>query len=225
MAVVDGRGHVVRANDALGALLGTTAGALADRQACELVDLASDDRTWLAYREVLQGRRSRFRCTRRLKHPDGRTLWAEVTVVPMTGTSAAEPARVLLTVADVSDRRELQDRLRHLQMHDPVTRLPNRTLFFERLSVALETPPYQDDSMLPGTAGSGSAIWTWTASRPSTTPWATGSGTGCWPPSPGGSTTAPRATRAATRAAAGWWRAWAATSSRSWWRTPAGRRR
>ncbi|MGW5294748.1 putative bifunctional diguanylate cyclase/phosphodiesterase [Streptomyces bacillaris] len=149
MAVVDGRGHVVRANDALGALLGTTAGALAERQACELVDLASDDRTWLAYREVLQGRRSRFRCTRRLKHPDGRTLWAEVTVVPMTGTSAAEPARVLLTVADISDRRELQDRLRHLQMHDPVTRLPNRTLFFERLSVALETPPYQDDSMLP----------------------------------------------------------------------------
>lgn len=150
MAVVDGRGgRIVRANDALGGLLGTTAGALADRQACELVDLASDDRTWHAYREVLQGRRSRFRCTRRLKHPDGRTLWAEVTVVPMTGTSAEEPARVLLTVADISDRRELQDRLRHLQMHDPVTRLPNRTLFFERLSVALETPPYQDDSMLP----------------------------------------------------------------------------
>ncbi|MFJ9635666.1 putative bifunctional diguanylate cyclase/phosphodiesterase [Streptomyces sp. NPDC101178] len=150
MAVVDGRGgRIVRANDALGGLLGTTAGSLADRQACELVDLASDDRTWHAYREVLQGRRSRFRCTRRLKHPDGRTLWAEVTVVPMTGTSAEEPARVLLTVADISDRRELQDRLRHLQMHDPVTRLPNRTLFFERLSVALETPPYQDDSMLP----------------------------------------------------------------------------
>ncbi|MFF2716703.1 EAL domain-containing protein [Streptomyces sp. NPDC058011] len=150
MAVVDGRGgRIVRANDALGGLLGTTPGSLADRQACELVDLASDDRTWHAYREVLQGRRSRFRCTRRLKHPDGRTLWAEVTVVPMTGTSAAEPARVLLTVADISDRRELQDRLRHLQMHDPVTRLPNRTLFFERLSVALETPPYQDDSMLP----------------------------------------------------------------------------
>ncbi|MFD0425470.1 putative bifunctional diguanylate cyclase/phosphodiesterase [Streptomyces parvus] len=147
MGVVDGRGHVVRANEALGGLLGTPAGVLAGRQACELLDLATDDRTWHAYREVLLGRRSRFRCTRRLKHPDGRSLWAEITVVPMTGASAAESARVLLTVADVSDRRELQERLRHLQMHDPVTRLPNRTLFFERLASTLETPPYQDDSL------------------------------------------------------------------------------
>ncbi|MFJ8250186.1 putative bifunctional diguanylate cyclase/phosphodiesterase [Streptomyces sp. NPDC094466] len=149
MGVVDGRGHVVRANEALGGLLGTAAAVLTGRRAGELLDLASDDRTWHAYREVLLGRRSRFRCTRRLKHPDGRSLWAEVTIVPMTGTSAAEPARVLLTVADVSDRRELQERLRHLQMHDPVTRLPNRTLFFERLASALETPPYQDDAMPP----------------------------------------------------------------------------
>ncbi|MFE6700690.1 putative bifunctional diguanylate cyclase/phosphodiesterase [Streptomyces sp. NPDC057718] len=149
MGVVDGRGHVVRANEALGGLLGTPAAVLAGRQACELLDLASDDRTWHAYREVLLGRRSRFRCTRRLKHSDGRSLWAEITVVPMTGASATEAARVLLTVADVSDRRELQERLRHLQMHDPVTRLPNRTLFFERLASALETPPYQDDSLPP----------------------------------------------------------------------------
>ncbi|MFD5204809.1 putative bifunctional diguanylate cyclase/phosphodiesterase [Streptomyces sp. NPDC058375] len=147
MGVVDGRGHVVRANEALGGLLGTPAAVLAGRQACELLDLASDDRTWHAYREVLLGRRSRFRCTRRLKHSDGRSLWAEITVVPMTGASATEAARVLLTVADVSDRRELQEQLRHLQMHDPVTRLPNRTLFFERLASALETPPYQDDSL------------------------------------------------------------------------------
>ncbi|RPK64433.1 Cyclic di-GMP phosphodiesterase Gmr [Streptomyces sp. ADI96-02] len=147
MAVVDGRGRVLRANDALGGLLGAPPAALVERQASELVDLAADDRTWQAYREVLHGLRSRFRCTRRLKHPDGRSLWAEVSVVPMTAASAAEPRRVLLSVADVSDRRELQDRLRHLQMHDPVTRLPNRTLFFERLSAALECPPYQDDSM------------------------------------------------------------------------------
>ncbi len=59
----------MRANEALGGLLGTPAAVLAGRQACELLDLATDDRTWHAYREVLLGRRSRFRCTRRLKHP------------------------------------------------------------------------------------------------------------------------------------------------------------
>ncbi|MDP5312105.1 EAL domain-containing protein [Streptomyces poriferorum] len=153
MAVVDHEGLIVTANEALAALTGVGAAALTAQSASDLVDLAADGRTWHAYREVLHGRRSRFRCTSRLKHPDGRSLWAEITVVPMTAApeqgAGAAPRQVLLSVADVSDRRELQKRLRHLQMHDPVTRLPNRTLFFERLSAVLETAPYQDDSM-PG---------------------------------------------------------------------------
>lgn len=151
MAVVDHEGLVVTVNDALAALLGAPPAALASQSAADLLDLAEDGRTWHAYREVLYGRRSRFRCTRRLKHPDGRSLWAEITVVPMPesrgpGAGPTEGSgQVLLSVADVSDRRELQQRLRHLQMHDPVTRLPNRTLFFERLSAVLEGPPYHDD--------------------------------------------------------------------------------
>lgn len=137
MAVIDPEGLVVSANDALAALLGTDAASLREQAAADLVDLTSDSRTWHAYREVLRGRRSRFRCTRRLKHPDGRSLWAEVTVAPVPHSR-----RVLLSIADISDRRELQARLRHLQMHDPVTRLPNRTLFFERLASALENAAY-----------------------------------------------------------------------------------
>ncbi|MFD9422667.1 MULTISPECIES: bifunctional diguanylate cyclase/phosphodiesterase [unclassified Streptomyces] len=157
MAVVDARGQVVSANDALGGLLGTAPSALAAQPAADLVDLAADGHIWHAYREVLLGRRSRFRCTRRLKHPDGRPLWAEITVVPMHGAETSDATessdgaavgRMLMSVADISDRHELQKRLRHLQMHDPVTRLPNRTLFFERLSTALETP-YQDDTLPP----------------------------------------------------------------------------
>ncbi|WP_443067184.1 putative bifunctional diguanylate cyclase/phosphodiesterase [Streptomyces sp. NBC_01423] len=147
MAVVDPEGLIVAANEALGALTGTGAAALTAQSAADLVDLAADARAWHAYREVLHGRRTRFRCTRPLKHPDGRALWAEITVVPMPGgreTEGGAPGQVLLSVADVSDRRELQNRLRHLQMHDPVTRLPNRTLFFERLSAALRTPPHSE---------------------------------------------------------------------------------
>ncbi|MGW6963906.1 putative bifunctional diguanylate cyclase/phosphodiesterase [Streptomyces zaomyceticus] len=154
MAVVDQDGVVVTANESFGTLLGTEPRALRDQAAADLVDLASDGRTWHAYREVLRGRRSRFRCTRRLKHADGRSLWAEVTVAPVP-----DSRRVLLSITDISDRRELQARLRHLQMHDPVTRLPNRALFFERLSAALEASA-QDaaDSGITGGPESGGAI-------------------------------------------------------------------
>ncbi|SEQ33677.1 PAS domain S-box-containing protein/diguanylate cyclase (GGDEF) domain-containing protein [Streptomyces sp. yr375] len=139
MAVVDREGLIVDANDALGALLGGGGARLVGRVAADLLDLASDVRTWHAYREVLRGRQAKLRCTRRLKQPDGRSLWAQVTVSPLD----ADTPGVLLSVADVSAHRDLQARLRHLQMHDPVTRLPNRTLFFERVSAALEAEAYE----------------------------------------------------------------------------------
>ncbi|MET9852566.1 EAL domain-containing protein [Streptomyces sp. NPDC006450] len=139
MAVVDRTGHIADANQALAELLGSEAHVLAGQCAADLVDLASEARTWQAYQEVLRGRQARLRCTRRLKHPDGHSLWTEITLGPVPGSDTGD---VLLSVADISDRRDLQARLRHLQMHDPVTRLPNRALFFERLSAALEASSY-----------------------------------------------------------------------------------
>ncbi|MEU0965538.1 EAL domain-containing protein [Streptomyces sp. NPDC005917] len=139
MAVVDREGLVSTANEAFGTLIGADPAGLAGRLAADLVDLASDARTWHAYRELLRGRQAKLRCTRRLKHPDGHSLWVQVTISPL----AKDTPGVLLSVSDISARRELQARLRHLQMHDPVTRLPNRTLFFERLSAALEAESYE----------------------------------------------------------------------------------
>ncbi|WP_371567093.1 putative bifunctional diguanylate cyclase/phosphodiesterase [Streptomyces canus] len=142
MAVVDREGTVVDANPAFGELLGAAAEELAGAQAADLVDLASDARTWHSYREVLRGRQAKLRCKRRLKHPDGHSMWAQITITPLAEGPQGSPG-VLLSVADITARRELQARLRHLQMHDPVTRLPNRTLFFERLTAALEPESYE----------------------------------------------------------------------------------
>ncbi|MFJ9814450.1 putative bifunctional diguanylate cyclase/phosphodiesterase [Streptomyces sp. NPDC101151] len=139
MAVVDREGLVVSANAAFGELLGGDPDAMAGRVAADLVDLTSDTRTWHAYCEVLRGRQARLRCSRRLKHPDGHSVWVQVTVTPLADGGPG----VLVSVADISARRELQARLRHLQMHDPVSRLPNRTLFFERLTAALEAESYE----------------------------------------------------------------------------------
>ncbi|WP_107117758.1 putative bifunctional diguanylate cyclase/phosphodiesterase [Streptomyces sp. NRRL S-1521] len=147
LAVVDGEGLVVDANQAFAALLGAPPDELAGRVAADLVDLASDARTWHTYREVLRGRQADLRCTRRLKHPDGHSLWARITVSSMPGSAdRGGGGTVLLAAADISARRELQARLRHVQMHDPVTRLPNRNLFFERLAAALEAGAYDDSS-------------------------------------------------------------------------------
>ncbi|RII19673.1 Phytochrome-like protein cph2 [Streptomyces sp. YIM 130001] len=133
MAVVDTDGRITSANDALGTLLGLSPRELRGRSAAGLVDIAAQARSWHAYQEILRGRRAGLRCTRRLKHPAGHAVWAQITVAPL-----AQRGSVLVTVTDVTARRELQAQLRHVRLHDPVTRLPNRTLFFERLTGALE---------------------------------------------------------------------------------------
>nr|WP_069812018.1 EAL domain-containing protein [Streptomyces sp. TP-A0874] len=148
MAVVGRDGLVVTANDALGTLLGADPAGLADSPAADLVDLEADSQLRSAYREVLLGRSDRMRCTRRLKQGDGRSLWAEVTLSPLPDTGS-----LLLAVSDISDRRALEARLRHLRMHDPLTRLPNRALFIERLTSALESAAETTDAS--GRAGGG----------------------------------------------------------------------
>ncbi|MGW7575459.1 putative bifunctional diguanylate cyclase/phosphodiesterase [Streptomyces sp. NPDC054765] len=143
MAVLNRDGLVLAANPAFGELVGADPAELLAATAADLTDLGADPRVWTAYREVLCGRSDRLRCTRRLKHPEGHSVWVKVTVEPLTPEPLSGEERMLLSVADISDRHDLLARLRHLQMHDPVTRLPNRALFFERLSAALETASFE----------------------------------------------------------------------------------
>lgn len=125
VGLVDREGRIRDPNRALRAL------------AEDLEPLAHDESGPCAgYQELLRGERARLRYTRRFKHRDGHTGWARVTLTPLGEPS--EPVRwMLLTAEDITGHRELQHRIRHLRMHDPLTRLPNRELFLERLSGAL----------------------------------------------------------------------------------------
>jgi diguanylate cyclase (GGDEF)-like protein/PAS domain S-box-containing protein len=133
MALVDDAGLVLEANPALGTLLGAEPAALAARPAADLVGLAVGDRLSAEYIEVLDGRRPQLRCTRPLRHRPDRVVSAEVTVSRLTGREG-----LLMSVEDLGERHELREELRHLRMHDPVTGLPNREMFFERLTLALD---------------------------------------------------------------------------------------
>lgn len=67
---------------------------------------------------------------------DGRLADVEFAVRPFGGS----PADQVLTIGrDRSERRLVQDQLRHLALYDPLTDLPNRTLFRDRVGQALRT--------------------------------------------------------------------------------------
>jgi len=132
MALLGPGGEVLAANRALGVLLRTSPDRMAAAGAAALLGLAGDPHAGAAFHEVLSGRRSRLRCTRRVTRTDGSGVRAEITLA----RTGAEP--LLLTVEDVGERDALREELRHLRMHDAVTRLPNRALFLERLTGAVE---------------------------------------------------------------------------------------
>ena len=49
----------------------------------------------------------------------------------------AQPAQ-LISLRDISQRVELESQLRHMATHDPLTGIPNRTIFEDRLALALK---------------------------------------------------------------------------------------
>ncbi|HLZ72127.1 MAG TPA: EAL domain-containing protein [Dehalococcoidia bacterium] len=74
--------------------------------------------------------------TVRLRHTDGRYIWIEART--QTVFDPAGQAEGLLIIGrDITARVDLEERLRHQAFHDPLTGLPNRALFMDRLAQAL----------------------------------------------------------------------------------------
>jgi diguanylate cyclase (GGDEF)-like protein len=72
----------------------------------------------------------------KLLSPDGRWRDYETTVTNLLDKPAV--TGLVLNARDVTDRKALEDALRHQAYHDPLTNLPNRSMFMERLETALE---------------------------------------------------------------------------------------
>lgn len=73
----------------------------------------------------------------RLTARDGRVVWVLDDEAVIARDADGRPTMVQGILVDISDRKDLEDQLRHQALHDPLTGLPNRVLFVDRLSHAL----------------------------------------------------------------------------------------
>jgi PAS domain S-box-containing protein len=108
----------------------------------------------------------------RLNHADGSQRWYRA-VVRFERDGSGRATAFVGTSIDVTERRELEDRLRHLALHDPLTDLANRTLLADRLKQAIaraESTP----------RGWPSSCWTCGASSRSIRRWDIRPVTGSW---------------------------------------------
>lgn len=133
MALIDPEDRIIEVNPAFAAMLGCEPSDFVRRHIHDVVE--PEDTPRRLYRELIDGRRDRIRVEKRLKHRDGRSVWGRVTI-SLIRDSGGDPLYTLAMVEDVTEQRLLGDRLAYQALHDPLTRLPNRTLFFERLDAA-----------------------------------------------------------------------------------------
>src|SRR4051794_35175516 len=94
------------------------------------------DRFRAALDGVLEQRRGRLTQDFRLRAPDGHYLWFALKARPVVG-SDGEVARLVGTLADVTEFKNAEERLLHDAVHDNLTGLPNRELFLDRLESVL----------------------------------------------------------------------------------------
>jgi diguanylate cyclase (GGDEF)-like protein/PAS domain S-box-containing protein len=63
------------------------------------------------------------------------------------GRLPGRPVRVVGTVQDITERKALERQLEHQALHDPLTDLPNRLLFMDRLEHALARTELREESV------------------------------------------------------------------------------
>ena len=71
----------------------------------------------------------------------GKELWLECRILP---TLLNDQNHLLVQFVDLTERKRLEEELRHLAFHDALTQLPNRRLLLDRLAQALHASKRQN---------------------------------------------------------------------------------
>ncbi|MFB6890849.1 putative bifunctional diguanylate cyclase/phosphodiesterase [Kitasatospora sp. NPDC056327] len=152
MALIDPEDRIIEVNPAFAALTGRTVGELVRTHLHEIVD--PEGMPHRLFPALAHGEHDRLRVEKQLKHREGRTVWSKVTISLIRDASGS-PLYTLALVEDITEQRRLGDRLEYQALHDPLTRLPNRTSFFERLDAACLTPDRSKGTVRTAPAAAG----------------------------------------------------------------------
>lgn len=134
--VADADGIVRYESDAVTAILGYDPDEVIGRPGLELVHPDDAARLAAVMEELKDSPGSTMRGLEvRMRHADGSWRFTEGTARNLLDDPAV--GGVAINYRDVTERKQLERELHHRALHDPLTELPNRALFRERVARAL----------------------------------------------------------------------------------------
>jgi diguanylate cyclase (GGDEF)-like protein/PAS domain S-box-containing protein len=127
-------GQLVECNDALARMFGfdSREDLMADPPASRYTN--PDERERLIHLLELQGAVTNIELS--MTRRDGSVLWVLENVSLLKG-QGGEPDMIEGTIIDITDRKTAQEKIEYQAYHDPLTDLPNRLLFRDRITMAL----------------------------------------------------------------------------------------
>ncbi|MBT0773696.1 EAL domain-containing protein [Kineosporia sp. J2-2] len=139
IAIGDIEGNVLEANSSLQRMFGYSLEEMRGIRVQEFTHPDDTEDIWEQYADLVAGRLEEFRTEKRYVRKDGEVVWTNLSVTLIRDPDG-EPAFQVAVMEDITDRRLLQEKLRHEATHDPLTGLPNRVLFLQRLDRAVADP-------------------------------------------------------------------------------------
>ncbi len=136
MAISDLTGNVLSANSAYASIVGLKPDELVGHNVHDLTHPDDRQQSIIQMRRLIESDSNHYQLEKRYMRPDGQPVWASVNV-SIVRDEAGSPLYLIGQIEDVTERRALRERLAHAAIHDPLTDLPNRLLFMDRLESAL----------------------------------------------------------------------------------------
>jgi diguanylate cyclase (GGDEF)-like protein/PAS domain S-box-containing protein len=135
MAIVSTDGVFMQVNRALPEITGYPPEKLVGMSFTEITHPDDLEPALEALQEIVEGERYGFRTEKRYLHAAGSPVWIALNVSAIHDEQG-DIAHLIAQMEDISDRKEAEARLTHQALHDPLTGLPNRVLFADRVRTA-----------------------------------------------------------------------------------------